>query len=147
MTGLVTIPESTDLARELPSNVLYQLEAAGQLATEILDERVIQWTREGWSQQKIADELGCDQRTVGRRQERLGVTPVSSRGRPRKELGDMPNSEDAAPVAEPQDEEVVSGEVVNDPGPSTLSPDPGPRVKCPACGHMVKPDDIHTWRE
>jgi hypothetical protein len=42
-------------------------------------------------------------------------------------------------------EEVVDAEIVEE--PSESSPDPGPRVKCPTCGHMVKPDDIGAWRE
>jgi hypothetical protein len=137
---LMKVPESAELARQLPSDVLYQLEAAGQLATEILDERVIQWTGESWSQRKIADELGCSQPAVSKRQRRLGIEPAQ----PHK----APAISDNRVITSDDEPEIVDAEPVSDdPGPSTLGPDPGPRVKCPACGHMVKPDDIHTWRE
>lgn len=44
------------------------------------------------------------------------------------------------------DAEEVDAEVVDD-EPSNLPADPGPRVKCPTCGHMVKPDDIGAWND
>lgn len=49
-------------------------------------------------------------------------------------------------VPDYDDAEEVDAEVVED-DPPDLPADPGPRVKCPTCGHMVKPDDIGTWRD
>lgn len=71
----LAIPESAELARELPSPWLYQLEQAGALAREILDERVIQWTDEGKSQRWIADEVGCSHQAISKRQAKLDIEP------------------------------------------------------------------------
>lgn len=77
MTDLV-IPEGHDVVRSLPSETLYRLELAGQIATEILDERVIDWTNDGWSQNQIAEELGCKQPAVSKRQKRLGIESLNT---------------------------------------------------------------------
>jgi len=35
-------------------------------ATESREQRARRWRRQGWTQQRIADRLGCSRRTVGR---------------------------------------------------------------------------------
>lgn len=102
----LVVPDDVDLVRQMPSSVLYQLEEAGRIATEVLDARVVDWTERGWTQRQIAEELGCDRSTVGYRQRRLGVEPTSNRGRPKVELGSVPNS--------PDEPEIVDAEVVED---------------------------------
>jgi len=67
------VPDSRDLILSLDSPTLYKLEEAGQIARDILDERVVGWTSEGWSQRQIAEEIGCTQAAVSKRQARLGV--------------------------------------------------------------------------
>jgi hypothetical protein len=76
----LVVPQDMELARAMPSAHLYMLERAGEIAREILDERVAEWTAEGWTQRKIADELGCDHSSVSRRQARLGVKSSDRRG-------------------------------------------------------------------
>lgn len=51
-------------------------------------------------------------------------------------------SPDKPPAIE--DPEPVQGEVVE---PTPTPDDPGPRVQCPTCGHMVKPNDLGVWNE
>jgi hypothetical protein len=75
-------PQNVELLRSLPSAQLYLFERAGDLAREVLDERVIEWTRDGWTQRRIAEELGCDHSSVSRRQARLGVKSSDPRGGP-----------------------------------------------------------------
>jgi hypothetical protein len=74
------IPQDPDVLAALPSRELYRLEAIGQLATEILDQRVVEWTERGWTQRLIAAELGCSQPAVSKRQARLWVRPLDRRG-------------------------------------------------------------------
>lgn len=69
----VAIPDSREVAQALPNHVLYRLELAGQIAREVLDERVVAWTHEGRSQSDIAQELGCTRQAISKRQQRLGV--------------------------------------------------------------------------
>jgi hypothetical protein len=64
----------------MPSAQLYMLERAGEMARDILDERIVEWTREGWTQQRVADELGCSQQAISKRQARLGVKSIDPRG-------------------------------------------------------------------
>lgn len=119
---------------------------AGQIAWEVADERLRRWVEvEEKTQTEIAQLIGRGQKTVSERCERLGIKPASNRGRPR--ISGATNSE-------PDDAEVVDAEVVEESSdyvapsePSYGTPDPGPRVKCPTCGHMVVPTDIQTWKE
>jgi hypothetical protein len=67
------MPATPEIARMLPSRTLYRLEVAGEIARDVLDERVIAWTGDGWSQRKIAEEVGCTQSAVSKRQARLGI--------------------------------------------------------------------------
>jgi len=67
------VPDSRDLILSLDSPTLYKLEEAGQIARDILDERVVGWTSEGWSQRQIAEEIGCTQAAISKRQARLGI--------------------------------------------------------------------------
>jgi hypothetical protein len=121
--GRLTIPDSTDVARELPSDILYKLELAGEIAREVLDERIVEWTEAGKSQRWIATELDCDQRTVGRRQERLGVKSKAPRAG--NQTGRRPT--EAARLSEPvpvehtteDDGEEVWGEIVADGQPQS----------------------------
>jgi hypothetical protein len=108
----LVVPESRDVARDMPSQTLYALEIAGQIATELLDERVVAWTEEGKTQTWIASELGCVQSVVSDRQRRLGVEPRSNRGRPRKEISATDNSN-----GEVVDAEVVEPDEVIHPEP------------------------------
>lgn len=111
MGSELAVPESRDIARSLPSDALYKLELAGQIASEILDERVIAWTEEGRTQEWIAGETGMGQSTVSDRQRRLGVEPKSKRGRPRREEIPEPGNSDGqdAEVVEP--DEVLAPDV------------------------------------
>jgi hypothetical protein len=68
-TDLV-IPDRAELA-QLSNAELYKLEVLGDISKEILDDRVIQWTEEGWTQRQIAVELGCSHVAVGSRVRRL----------------------------------------------------------------------------
>jgi hypothetical protein len=71
----LVVPTSRQAVLALDSPTLYLLEQAGEIAREILDGRIIEWTEQGWSQRKIAGEVGCSQSSVSRRQARLGVQP------------------------------------------------------------------------
>jgi hypothetical protein len=57
---LPAVPQQVEDARALPSAALYLLERAGELAREVLDERITEWTQAGWTQRQIAEEIGCD---------------------------------------------------------------------------------------
>jgi hypothetical protein len=61
---------------------------------------------EVWSQRRIAEEIGCDQSTVSRRQQRLGVESPSPRGRPRNYASRINPDSDTV--------EVVDAEVVEE---------------------------------
>jgi hypothetical protein len=71
--SLPALVASPDLVRGVPPRVLYQLEQAGKLAADVLDEWVREWTREGKTQEWIAGELGCTRQAISKRQARLGV--------------------------------------------------------------------------
>jgi hypothetical protein len=111
--NLFKVLDGADLMRVLPSDQLYQLEQAGEIAREILDERIAGWVEDGWTQQRIADEIGITQRGIGKRLERLGLRTQSNRGRPKK-LEQSSNS----PDPDPSDlGEEVDAEVVEDDAP------------------------------
>jgi hypothetical protein len=78
--ALALLPESKEIARKIPSPLLFQLEQAGEIATEILDERVTAWAEEGWTQRRMADEIGCSPSSVSDRLKRLGVKTKDPRG-------------------------------------------------------------------
>lgn len=116
---------------------------AGVIAWEVADERLRRWIEvEGRTQTEVAKLVGRSQTRVSERCASLGIQPTSNRGRPR--ITGTVNSD-------PDDGEEVDGVVVGDPRPNlpqpAAAPDPGPRVKCPTCGHMVVPTDIQTWKE
>ena len=73
MVSLDLIPATQASARDLPSDVLYALERAGEISRAILDERVTDWATAGWTQRRMADELGCSQQAVSERVRRLGI--------------------------------------------------------------------------
>ncbi len=108
---LPALPESKELARELPSDVLYKLERVGEISRQILDERIVVWAGEGWPQHRIAKEIGCSQQAVGQRMARLGIEPAqphrprsnkqvvtSTNGAPRDEIEFSPDAEGICPV-------------------------------------------------
>jgi hypothetical protein len=86
------------------------LEQAGEVAREILDGRILEWTGRGWTQQQIADEIGCSQRGVSKRQARLGIAPSQPHA-PRGSKNRVLTSSNGS------DPEVVDAEVVPDPTP------------------------------
>jgi hypothetical protein len=79
-SALALLPESKEIARKIPSPLLFQLEQAGEIATEILDERVRAWAEGGWTQRRIAEEIDCAPSSVSDRLKRLGVKTKDPRG-------------------------------------------------------------------
>lgn len=79
----VVVPTARVDVERLPSEVLYRLEQAGEIAKEILDERVVRWAEGGMKQAWMADELGCSQQAVSKRLARLGIETRDPRGRPK----------------------------------------------------------------
>ena len=116
MTELA-VPDSIEVAKNLPSAWLYQLEQAGSLATEILDERVQVWAHEGWTQQQMADEIGCSQSAVDRRCARLGVRTQSPRGRPKNNPHRVIQTEDVPEIIEVQPDGTVEEVIHHTPTP------------------------------
>lgn len=111
MTELI-VPESKDVVRSLPSETLYKLEVAGEIATEVLDERVIEWIKEGQSQEYVSDEIGCTQQAVSKRiiriEEEQGIVlPRDPRGSYNRVVKD-----DESSFAEEEEEEVEPTEVL-----------------------------------
>lgn len=153
MRADLVVPTSRDAILALDSQALYLLEQAGEIARGILDERIVAWTTEGWTQTKIAEEIGCSQQTVSRRQAWLGVQPSQPNAphSPRKVRA--PSTSEEATDGEVVDAEVVDAEPSDNDasdranGQTHQPYDPGPSVKCPTCGHMVRPDDIQVWAE
>jgi hypothetical protein len=78
-TDLV-VPTGRQAVRALDSPTLYLLEQAGEIAREILDGRIIEWTAQDWTTRKIAAEVGCSQQAIVKRQARLGVKSSDPRG-------------------------------------------------------------------
>jgi hypothetical protein len=122
MSTAIAIPESREIAQELPSNVLYQLEEAGQIATEILDERVTAWKHEGSTQKWIAGEFGCSQQAVSKRQKRLGIKPSQPQA---------PRSNNPV-VTDPVEHVTISPEDIVEPEPQY------PRVPLPETIPLVR---------
>jgi hypothetical protein len=52
----IALSAATSVTRDailaLSSDHLYALEQAGEIARDVLDERIIAWTEEGWSQRR-----------------------------------------------------------------------------------------------
>lgn len=76
--------------------------------------------------------------------ERHGDQPTARQVREvvRERSGASDESSAPTPDIAADDEPEVVDAVVVDDSPEPSIPDPGPRVKCPSCGHMVKPSDI-----
>lgn len=107
---LPAIPDTREVARDLPSSFLYALERAGEISREILDERVREWVAEGWTQRRMAAELGCAQSAIARRCKRLGLHTEAARrgeGRGRSESRRLTTSEDPATWPEPTYDETT----------------------------------------
>lgn len=97
------VPQTVDVARTLPSPTLYALERAGGIAREVLDSRIVAWTTDGWSQRRIAEEIGCSQSQVSRRQQRLGVTAAGPQaGQTARAPRELPSGNDAPRIIEPE---------------------------------------------
>lgn len=79
-TELQIIEPSPDLIRALPSDQLYALEQAGQIARDILDGRIAAWVEEGWTQRRIGEEIGISGPAVNKRLQRLGLRTKDARG-------------------------------------------------------------------
>jgi predicted transcriptional regulator len=105
MTELA-IPESKELIKELPSRVLYQFERAGVLAKEILDERVTEWAEDGWTQQRMAEEMGCSQQAVSKRLSGLEIETKGTQGKGggRKYNQVVPRVEDIEDIEIPEED-------------------------------------------
>lgn len=100
-TALV-VPTTRDAMLALTPRDVYMLEQAGQVAREIVDNWIVEWTEGGWSQAEIAQELGCSQQAVSKRQSRIGIEP-SQPNRPHKV---QPS------CTSPTDTEIVEGEIM-----------------------------------
>jgi hypothetical protein len=106
------VQQGSDVVRTLDSPTLYQLEQAGQVAREVLDERIVEWTQAGWSQRQIAEEMGCSHQAVSKRQARLGIES-------RNEWRQASPGGGGNRVATPQEpEEEVTPDLVIEPMPS-----------------------------
>lgn len=145
------IPSGREAIRGLESRMLYTLEQAGQIAREVLDERIVGWTEQGWTQRQISEEIGCSRQAIGKRQARLGVQSED----PRR---DNSLSNPVAQTEPNEDDEIIDAEIVaddesNNPsapdranGQAHQADDVG-SVRCPTCGHMVRADAIRVWNE
>lgn len=87
-TELELVPESKAVAKKLPPRDVYKLYQAGEIAREVIDEWVTEWTLDGKTQKWMSGELGCSQQTISNWQKRLGVRSNEKRGRPSQE--DLP---------------------------------------------------------
>jgi hypothetical protein len=159
-SAAVTVPTRAELESITPADRWHLEDKLGEAQGALRgfnDDELRRWVEvEGKTQTEIAKLVGRDQSTISYRCARLGIEVPKGKGtaggRP-KQVMDVHNPGD--------DEEVLDGEVVDEgyddvpqsrptSEPSPRGPaysDPGPRVKCPTCGHMVKPDDIGAWRE
>lgn len=112
------VPSSTDVIRELDSPTVYALEQAGGVAREVLDDRIVRWTEDRWTQQQIADEIGLDPGNLSRRMQRMERDGLldprrvksTNRGRPRNIVDDNIPVGDAVVIDEL---EPVDGEIVD----------------------------------
>jgi transcriptional regulator with XRE-family HTH domain len=112
MTGReLVVSTSREAVLALDSSMLYVLERAGEVAREILDARIVDWTEQGWTQRQIAGEIGCSQSAISQRQARLGVKPSQPHTRrgSNKPLITPENGSDPTATA---DVEVVDAEVI-----------------------------------
>lgn len=139
MSTELTVPTARELEALSPTdrwNLEEVLGAAQETLREFNDDELRRWVEvEGKTQREIAEMVGRSPGRIAQRASRLGLVPHDNRG------GSRLLSPKQNPPDDDDDAEVVEGEV------SEAVLDPGPRVKCPTCGHMVKPDDIGTWRE
>lgn len=158
-SALVSVPTRSELEALGPGDRWTLEERLGDvqiLLREFNDNELRQWVEvDGKTQGEVAKLVGRSQSRIQERCAALGLVSKSNRGRPR--ITGTGNS----------DEEVIDAEVVEDdpqprptPRPAAAGPahaptasepspppaDPGPRVQCPTCGHMVKPDDIGAWQ-
>lgn len=80
MTGMeLVIPQTKEMAFGLPSQTLYFLEEAGEIARDVLDGRIAEWAEAGWTQRQMAEEIGCSQQTISKRLNRLGLKTTDPR--------------------------------------------------------------------
>lgn len=147
---LPAIPQTKDVIQTLPSATLYVLEQAGAIAREILDERVVTWTQEGWSQRKIAAELGCSQQAIGKRQVRLEVKALDPRGGVR-EFDNQVVKDEQREIIERFEPGVPALRVVRDPdverNPESAVAAQLLTFMCQAEGLSVQPGDLDDINE
>jgi hypothetical protein len=165
-SALVSIPTRTELEALGPADLWMLEERAGEVqdaAREINDGRLRHWIEvEGKTQTEVAQMVGRSTTRISERCARLGIEPPKGKGtaggRPRKVSGTGNFAPDDAEEVDAEIVEDVSGErppsrpaasglAYAEPDLQQGASDPGPRVKCPTCGHMVVPSDIHTWKE
>ena len=107
MSTDLVVPTNRAAVVALEPRMLYLLEQAGEIAREILDERVIEWTEQKWTQQQIAEEVGCTRQAISQRQARLGVAPSQPHAR-RRSSKPLASSENGFG---PVDVEVIPGQL------------------------------------
>jgi hypothetical protein len=137
LTTDLVIPESLEVAENLPSDLLYKLEIAGEISKEILDRRVIEWADEDWTQSQMADELGCSQQAVSKRMKRLGVQPSQPHA-PRDITYNRVVSSDPPEYVEPDEVLPPATESTNT-GPVTVA-----GIKFPSGGIAAR-DDVSEY--
>jgi hypothetical protein len=100
------------------------------------ERRLREWAQAGWTQQRIADEVGRDQKTISRWMGRLDVTPQQPhRQHPSRNLG-----------AAPKPAEVVSGEVL--PSIADLRPaERSPEVERRLAESRARRDKQAAWTD
>ena len=118
-----------------------RLGEARAVVSEFIDAEIGRLVSEGWTQARIAEECGRSQKTISNRMYRLGIEPVSTRGRPR--ISSPSNS------LEP-DEAVVDAEVVDADAVEAVDADTGAAVVAevlpPAGTRTVEPGpDVPGW--
>lgn len=109
------------------------LGAANAIVRDYNDDEIRGWAADGRTQSWIAEQCGVTQQAISTRFRRLGIEPLSNRGRPRNnnETADICISPAAEEPESPGD--WMSGE----PGPESpdepgsLSDEPGPRLPEP----------------
>lgn len=162
-SALVSVPTRTELESLSPADLWTLEERASEVqevCRELNDERLRRWVEvEGKTQRKIAAMVGRSPSNIARRASRLGLVAKDNRGGNRVLLTCEQNEPEPPDDAEEVDAEIVEdvpgerpparpaagGPAYADPDLRQGASDPGPRVKCPTCGHMVKPDDIGAW--
>lgn len=134
----LVVPTTRELEVLSPAD-RWDLEDALDNAQDILrpfnDDELRRWVEvEGKSYAEVGRIVKRSRQRIAQRASRLGLQSPDPRG------GERESDNPPLSNPEPPDSELVEGDVV-------AEPDPGPRVRCPGCGHMVKPDDIRVWRE